>query len=82
MRNQFISNYLTHWTGRDEGTGLKNLKSIVSSKQLWLSYCPHFRPADYVEANLRMVCFTDIPHHLSEEHCSRYGKFGGCQVFS
>lgn len=78
MRNHFISNYLTHWTGKDKDDtmGLKNLESIVSLKQLWLNYCPHFRPANYVEANLRMVCFTDIPHHLSKEHCSRYGKFG------
>ena len=23
-----------------------------------------------------MVCFTDLPLHLSEEHCDDFGKFG------
>jgi hypothetical protein len=78
MNTQFISNFLTHWTGKDKDDekGFKNLKSIVTSNQLFLKYCPHFNPNKFIDAKLKMTCFTDIPHHLSNEHCKRYGKFG------
>jgi hypothetical protein len=78
MKDLFISKYLTHWTGKnkDEKSALDSLESIVSSKQLYLNYCPHFYLPIDTQANLRMVCFTDIPHYLSNEHCNRYGKFG------
>lgn len=78
MRSHFISEYLTHWTGKgkDDNQGFNNLMSILSNCRLLLSDgAPHFRTA-WSGAHLRMTCFTDIPHHLSSEHCQRYGKFG------
>ena len=74
----YISDYLTHWTGKDKSDELAflNLKSIVESRKLYLNRCHHFSPNKNCEAFLKMVCFTDIPHYLSEEHCERYGKFG------
>lgn len=78
MKNLFISDFLTHWTGKDksEEQGLVTLKAIVSGNQLWLNHCPHFRRSEWEQANLRMTCFTDIPLSLSKEHCYRYGRFG------
>lgn len=78
MRSHFISDYLTHRTGKDKSKdeGFENIKSILSNCRLWLNYCPHFRQQKWTSANLRMISFTDIPHHLTSEHCQRYGKFG------
>jgi hypothetical protein len=75
MKSQFISDYLTHWTGRGD-RGFDNLRSILSNNQLWLTRCVHYKPSEWQEANLKMVCFTDIPHYLSKEHCAIYGDFG------
>lgn len=75
MKSQFVSNYLTHWTGKDN-EGFERLKSILLRNQLWLNKCVHYRPSAWHEANLKMVCFTDIPHYLSKEHCGIYGNFG------
>ncbi len=74
----YVSEYLTHWTGKNKSdeAGFLNLKSIVESQTLLLSYCPHFFTNESIEANIRMVCFTDIPHNLSENHCLEYGRFG------
>ena len=79
MKGLYISDYLTHWTGRDKSDegAFKILKSIVSEKRLLLKYNPHFNvnPLN-TTANLKMTCFTDIPLYLSREHCKRYGEFG------
>lgn len=85
MRSYFISDYLTHWTGkcdgrlpqnsgRDETKGFNNLKLILSDYRLLLNDAPLLRENGM--SHFWMTCFTDIPHPLSREHCQRYGKFG------
>lgn len=78
MKGLYISDYLTHWTGRGKSDedAFRILKSIVSKTQLLLKDNPHFNVNQCTTANLKMTCFTDIPLYLSREHCKRYGKFG------
>ncbi|HHT9106822.1 MAG TPA: abortive infection system antitoxin AbiGi family protein [Candidatus Wujingus californicus] len=79
MKWFYISDYLTHWTGRDKSDkdAFKILKSIVSKKRLLLKYNPHFNLNSLgTTANLKMTCFTDIPLYLAREHCKSYGEFG------
>lgn len=82
-RNPILNSYLTRMLGRevqlkqdttnaDEKKGFDNLTAILSKNQLWLNPNPHFMNTNH----LGMTCFTDIPLHLSSEHCRRYGKFG------
>ena len=75
---EYISDTLTHWTGRGK-TGeqaFSVIKSILTNRELWLSHCPNYPNLNRHEMKPIMVCFTDIPLHLSEEHCERFGKFG------
>jgi hypothetical protein len=75
----FISNTLTHWTGRDKSDdeAFSTLKQIISTKKLLLTYCPNYpRLALNRQLKTMMVCFTDIPLNLSREHCYKFGKFG------
>lgn len=78
MDNGYISDYLTHWTGRsvDEETGFNNLSSILKHNRLKLSYNPLVIMDIYNEIHEKMVCFTDVPLSLSAKHCNKYGKFG------
>ena len=50
---------LYHWTGRkQEDGGLKNLKSICSTKKLKMSFCP-IGVKRLWENEIKMVCFTE-----------------------
>lgn len=79
--NGYISNYLIHWTGRDDrgniddAKGAETLSIIASTCELRLSYnCIH--PFDvHHEIHDKMCCFTDVPLTHSAEHCIRYGRF-------
>jgi len=75
----FISNTLTHWTGRDkpDKEGFEIIEKIINTKKLLLTYCPNYpKLPENRQIRTMMVCFTDIPLHLSQEHCARFGKFG------
>ena len=75
----FISNTLTHWTGRDktDETAFSIVEQIITSKKLLLTYCPNYpRLAPNRQLKTMMICFTDIPLNLSHEQCDRFGKFG------
>ncbi|MEA4905172.1 MAG: abortive infection system antitoxin AbiGi family protein [Bacteroidaceae bacterium] len=76
---EFISNTLTHWTGRDkpDTEAFEVIEKIINTKKLLLTYCPNYpRLPENRQIRTMMVCFTDIPLHLSQEHCARFGKFG------
>lgn len=75
--NGYISDYLTHWTGRKgDEHGANILGTIVSTLKLLLSYNRlHIFDCDH-EVHEKMVCFTDVPFLHSSEHCKVYGKFG------
>lgn len=75
--NGYISNYLIHWTGKDgDEKGVEVLSIIASTCRLLLSYNQlHIFDFDH-EIHEKMVCFTDVPLTHSEQHCSRYGRFG------
>lgn len=75
--NGYISNYLTHWTGKKNSCeGSKILSIISSSCQLLLSY-NQIHIFDYTfEIHEKMICFTDVPFSHSIDHCKRYGQFG------
>jgi hypothetical protein len=74
-----ISEYLTHWTGRDkcDDVAFDILEKIVKSKKLKLSPCPnHFKKADGSTNSVSMVCFTETPIEQSLDHCNTFGFFG------
>ncbi|MGR3173677.1 MAG: abortive infection system antitoxin AbiGi family protein [Candidatus Scalindua sp.] len=75
--NGYISNYLTHWTGKKNSCEGTEILSIISSScQLLLSY-NQIHIFDYTfELHDKMVCFTDVPFSHSTDHCIRYGQFG------
>lgn len=76
---EFISKTLTHWTGRDkpDSEAFQIIENIIKTKKLFLTYCPNYpNLPDNRQIRTMMVCFTDIPLHLSQEHCARFGKFG------
>lgn len=76
---EFISNTLTHWTGRNkpDNVAFEIIEKIINSKKLLLTYCPNYPMlTDYTQLKTMMVCFTDIPLHLSQEHCALFGMFG------
>jgi hypothetical protein len=75
----FISNTLTHWSGRNkpEADAFEIIENIVNTKKLLLNYCPSY--PNFPEAlrlRIMMICFTDLPLNLSQEQCERFGKFG------
>lgn len=81
MDYKYISNELTHWTGRSktDDEAFQVLKRIFESRLLKLSQCytgPKkdkeygISPAEY------MTCFTDVPLNLSSHHCNTFGKVG------
>ncbi|MEN6624800.1 MAG: abortive infection system antitoxin AbiGi family protein [Candidatus Sumerlaeia bacterium] len=73
----YISNYLTHWTGKfSDEDGVKNLNSIIAGRRLLLSENV-IHTIDYLHlVKGRMVCFTDVPFRFSSHHCGKYGRFG------
>ena len=73
----YISAVLIHWTGRGktQETAFQILETICSENILRLSYCPTYVNSSFEPKSL-MVCFTDIPLEHSQEHCSKFGKFG------
>lgn len=81
MELGYISNKLTHWTGRgkSEEEAFKTLLTILKTKKLILSQCytgpsSDIHPkSDYAE---KIACFTDIPLTLSKEHCNIFGNIG------
>ena len=79
MKPKFISDTLTHWTGRNktDNEAFEIIEKIINSRKLLLTYCPNY-PNLSKKGNMKimMVCFTDIPIELSHEHCSRFGSFG------
>jgi hypothetical protein len=82
MADQYISTYLTHWTGKDKPPeqGMANIRSILSNHQLWLNDCLHITIDYHTNARTRMVCFTDIPLPFAAPHCQQYGRFGICFI--
>ncbi len=75
----FISNTLTHWTGRDktDEVAFDIIKKIISTKKMLLTFCPNYpRLPENLQLKTMMICFTDIPLNLSREQCERFGKFG------
>jgi hypothetical protein len=84
--DKYINNTLVHWTGRgkDDEKSFEILKSIISKKKIYLSYCPNFAtPVDQPstrnninDKRTMMVCFTDLPLKYSKEFCAKFGKFG------
>jgi len=75
--NDYISEYLVHWTGKSgDDDGARVLSLIVSSVRLLVSY-NRIHIFDFThEIHEKMVCFTDVPLRHSQEHCKRYGRFG------
>lgn len=76
---KFISETLTHWTGRKktEHEAFDVLKKIITTKRLLLTYCPNYpKLSENQQLRTMMVCFTDIPLELSADHCAEFGKFG------
>lgn len=73
----YISDYLTHWTGKKEDkSGAETLSTIASTRRLLLSYNKlHIFDFNH-EIHEKMVCFTDVPLSHSAQHCQRYGRFG------
>jgi hypothetical protein len=75
--NEFISDTLTHWTGRKktDEEAAHILKAICEEEVLRLTHCPR-----YVQPDLKpcasMVCFTDVPLRFSAEHCGLFGRCG------
>lgn len=81
MDKEYISNYLTHWTGNseksgDDKKGFDNLCSILKQNRLKLTYNPLLIVDIYNKIHDKMVCFTDIPLSLINIHCKKYGRFG------
>ncbi|MDC1199922.1 abortive infection system antitoxin AbiGi family protein [Flavobacteriaceae bacterium] len=76
---EYINESLVHWTGRKktDQAAFDILTKIIDSCTLLLSYCPNYTelPESH-RTKTMMVCFTDLPLHLSEEHCNDFGKFG------
>jgi hypothetical protein len=77
MAPEHISESLVHWTGRkkSDDEAFAALKNICNERELWLAYCPTYGIVGFQE-KINMVCFTDIPLHLSAFHCSQFGRFG------
>lgn len=75
----FISNTLTHWTGRNktDEEAFAIVEQIIKTRKLLLTYCPNYpRLPENRQLKTMMICFTDIPLNLSREQCERFGKFG------
>jgi hypothetical protein len=75
--NGYISDYLIHWTGKqDDQCGADVLSIIGSTCKLKLSYNRIHVFDWYHEIHEKMACFTDVPLSHSIQHCQRYGQFG------
>ena len=79
----YISRYLIHWTGKNKDTGVDDneegariLSAIASERRLRFSANPVYRRDCFTEIHDKMICFTDVPTHLSATHCTKYGQFG------
>ena len=73
----YISNYLIHWTGKNnDASGAEVLSIIGRTCQLLLNYNPIFSYDFNNRIIEKMVCFTDIPLRHSNKHCIKYGRFG------
>lgn len=76
---EFISNTLTHWTGRNktEESAFEIIEKIINTKKILLTFCPSYpRLPENRQLKTMMICFTDIPLNLSKEQCEKFGKFG------
>jgi hypothetical protein len=78
MVNDYISDTLVHWTSRakSDKESFDCLKNIVTSRLLYLSYCPNYADSSIKEKRTMMVCFTDLPLKYCGDVCSLFGKFG------
>lgn len=77
-RPEHISEYLTHWTGRDKSNdgAFKTLKIIIETNELKFSSNLVSFPDNINTVTNLMICFTDTPIKHSKEHCNKYGSFG------
>lgn len=81
-----ISSLLTHWVGKNCTTDEERydilLKKILAPRELLFSYNPIPFSSKYGGLRTKnvwgaeMVCFTDMPLSMSEEHCKKYSRFG------
>jgi len=78
MDDGYISDYLTHWTGRkvDDPTAFERLGCILEKNLLKLNYHPIVQIDLNHRLRPKMVCFTDAPISKSRKICTEYGKFG------
>lgn len=81
MDLKYISNELTHWTGRGktDDEAIEVLKLILEGTLLRLSKCSTGPKDDKKFENSTsdyMVCFTDVPLNLSNNHCETFGRMG------
>jgi len=79
----YISNRLTHWAGRNQGTPESQydlfINQILVHKRLLYSRCPQELGSKYggvKDYTIPMICFTDIPFSECEGHCKSYSMFG------
>lgn len=75
---EHISEYLTHWTGRNKTPveAFKTLKIILKTRELLFSPNIVSFPDNKGKVTNQMICFTDTPIKYSKEHCKKYGHFG------
>jgi len=75
--SEFISDTLTHWTGRKktDEEAAQILKAICEEGVLRLTHCPRYVQPD-LKPSASMVCFTDVPLRFSSEHCDVFGRCG------
>jgi len=81
-----VSSCLTHWVGRNCTSDSDRceilLEKILPSRELLFSYNPipfssHYGGLCAKDAwGTKMVCFTDMPLSMSEDHCNKYSRFG------
>lgn len=81
----YISNYLTHWLGRNEESDdcrFKLLKKILKDRALLYGRCGWNFSSKWGGINnpenfkIPMICFTDIPFSESLPHREKYSSFG------
>jgi len=82
----YISSFLTHWVGRSCSSDDERYDILISKilyrRELLFSYNPIPFTSRYGGLRtkdswgINMVCFTDMPLSMSEEHCNKYSRFG------
>ncbi len=73
-----ISEFLTHWTGRDKKDveAFNILSKIIETKQLKFSQNTITPALSKATVKNQMICFTDTPIIQSLKHCEKYNQFG------